>query len=509
MEAGRTKRIAKNTMILYVQMLLGLLVGLYTSRVILNVLGVEDFGIYNVVGGVVVMFSVLNNSMSSSTSRFLTFELGRKNYEKLKQYFDSSVFIHVAIGLLIVFIAELIGVWFMKTEMNISTLRMDAAIWVFHATILSLFLTIVCVPYRAVIVAREKFTVLAVVSVIELLLRLIIVFLLLLTTHDKLIVYAILSFIVQVLLSISYVVYCRTYFAETRGKMRVNRSLHKEMFSFAGWSLFGDSAVMLMTQGVNVLLNIFFGATVNAARGVAVQVQGMVGRFISSFQVAVNPQLTKSYANKDLDYMHRLIYSSSKYSFCLFLLLALPVFLDTQLILVLWLKIVPEHTVNFIRLLLLISLIDCLANPLIVAAKATGVIRKYQTVLGTLLLLVVPISYTMLRLGYPPDIVFVVHLFIVVVGQVLRVILIKPMIDLSYKAYFSKVVMRCFIVLVLAPIIPVLFMYNMNESIIRFVLIGCSSVLSVGAVVYLFVLEVEEKKIITDKLTSRLGRAIV
>src|SRR5699024_3181701 len=308
MEVGRSKRIAKNTMILYVQMLLGMLVGLYTSRVILNVLGVEDFGIYNVVGGVVVMFSVLNNSMSSSTSRYLTFELGKGNLEQLKKVFGSSLFIHLGMGLLVVLIAEVVGLWFLQNKMQIPINRMDATVWVFHTTVFSLFLTIICVPYRATLIAHERFLIIALISISELIFRLGAVFLLLVLTYDKLILYAILTCVIQVLLSLGYIFYCRRYFNEAKGKPKISRGLSKEMFSFAGWSLFGDSAVMLMTQGVNVLLNLFFGAAVNAARGVAVQVQGMVGRFISSFQTAVNPQLTKSYAEGDLDYMHRLIF---------------------------------------------------------------------------------------------------------------------------------------------------------------------------------------------------------
>lgn len=509
MELERTNRIAKNTIILYVQMLLGLFVGLYTSRVILNVLGVEDFGIYNVVGGVVVMFSVLNNAMSSSSSRFLTFALGKKNQVQLKKVFGSSVFIHTGLGLLVLLIAELLGVWFMTAYMNIPTERMHAATWVFHTTVMSLFLTIACVPFRSVIIAHEKFIALALISVTELVLRLGVVFLLLVSTADKLIVYAFLTLFVQIILSLTYVLYCRKYFSETRGTLVWNRSLFKEMFSFAGWSLFGDSAVMLMTQGVNVLLNIFFGASVNAGRGIAVQVQGVISRFISSFQAAVNPQLTKSYANNDLIFMHRLIYSSSKFSFCLFLLLAMPVFLDTQHVLVLWLKIVPDHTVNFIRLLMLISLVDCLANPLITAAKATGTIRRYQSILGTLLLFVVPISYFLLKLGYAPEVVFVTHLFVVILGQIVRVILIKPMIHLSYKDYFFKVFVKCLVVAIFAPILPVLLAMNLDASLLRLFLIAGASVVSVSLLLYFFGLEEYEKKMIGERFFERLNRSIV
>lgn len=503
MEVGRSKRIAKNTMILYVQMLLGMLVGLYTSRVILNVLGVEDFGIYNVVGGVVVMFSVLNNSMSSSTSRYLTFELGKGNLKQLKKVFGSSLFIHLGMGLIVVLIAEIVGLWFLQNKMQIPITRMGAAVWVFHTTVFSLFLTIICVPYRATLIAHERFLILALISISELLFRLGAVFLLLVLNYDKLIVYAFLTCIIQVLLSLGYIFYCRKFFKETKGELRISKRLSKEMFSFAGWSLFGDSAVMLMTQGVNVLLNLFFGATVNAARGVAVQVQGMVGRFISSFQTAVNPQLTKSYAEGDLDYMHRLIFTSSKYSFCLFFLLGLPVFLDTNFILVLWLKIVPEHTINFIRLLLVISLVDCLANPLIVAAKATGRIRRYQTILGTILLFIVPISYLFLSLGFSAEYVFVVHLFIVVIGQVVRVLLIRPMISLSIKEYFIKVIFRSSIVFLLAPIIPVLFIYNMDESFLRFALISFTSLVSVSFVLLSVGMDKIERDLVLKNIIAR------
>lgn len=500
------KTIAKNTMILYTQLLLGMLIGLYTSRVILNVLGIEDFGIYNVVGGVVAMFGILNNAMSSSTSRFLTFELGNKNTDKLKIVFGSSLLIHLSIGLIIVMVAEPVGIWFMKTKMNIPLDRFDAALWVFHGAVACIFLSVISVPYGAVIIAHEKMAALATISIIDIILRLAIVIALPFFPFDKLIVYSLLLVVSQIIIQFMYWGYCINNFSEVQGKIRWTKSLFKEMSSFAGWSLFGDSAVLMMTQGVNILLNIFFGPIVNAGRGIAVQVQSIVIRFIGNFQTAINPQVTKSYAQNDLGYMHKLIFASSKYSFCLFLLLALPVFLDTTYILTLWLKQVPDHTVNYIRILMLISLIDCMANPLIVAAKATGIIKRYQIILGGLLLLIVPISYLLLTLGYPSEIVFIVHLAIALLGQIVRIILIKPMISLSLKVYLNKVILRCLSVLIFAPILPYLLLINMDESILRLILIILTSFISAIVVLYFIGMDLTEKRVVKDQLTSILRK---
>jgi len=504
-ETTNSKRIAKNTLVLYVQMFISMMIGLYISRVVLNVLGVEDFGIYNVVGGVVAMFGVLNSAMSSSTSRFITFELGRSKSNQLKLVFSMSLLIHFLIAVTICLVAESVGLWFLKNRLQIPPMRMDAATWVFHFSILSAFISIINVPYSAVIIAHEKMSVFAYFSLFDMVLKLIVVFLLQAIEFDKLKIYAMMLVIAQVILQLVYWIYCFRKFEEVRGGLKWDKPLFKEMTSFAGWSMFGDSAFLLFTQGLNILLNVFFGATVNAARGIAVQVQGVISRFIVGFQTALNPQITKSYAADDLNYMHQLIYASSKYSFFLLLLVSLPVFFETKNILVWWLKIVPGHTVNFVRIMLLISLIDTLANPLIFAAKATGKIKVYQSVLGSLLLLVVPAGYLALKLGLPPESVFIVHLVIVFIGQFVRVWLIRTMIELPLKEYVVKVVLKCCVVAVLSPIIPCILYSLLNESFYRFVLLLVVSSISIIAFSYLLGLDKSEKLVVVRAIAGMVN----
>ncbi|WP_437920451.1 hypothetical protein [Sphingobacterium sp. LRF_L2] len=497
-------RIAKNTFALYLQMLFSMLVGLYTSRVILNVLGVEDFGIFNVIGGVVAMFGILNSAMSSSTSRFITFELGHENLSRQHDVFSTALVIHFALALSVVMIAEPVGLWFLENHLTIPVARMDAAIWVFHASLFIVFFSILNVPFSAAIIAHEKMGAFAYFSILDISLKLAIVYILQIIDFDKLKIYAALLLCTQLVLQTITFFYCIRNFPEVRGKLTWKKDAAKEMSSFAGWSMFGDSAVLMFTQGLNILLNMFFGAPVNAARGIATQVQSVVTRFIGGFQTALNPQIIKSYAANDLIYMHKLIYASSKFSFFLLLILSLPVFFEAEQLLVWWLKIVPDHTVNFVRIMLLISLVDSLANPLIFSAKATGKIKKYQAVLGTLLLLVVPISYLFLWLGYPPESVFVVHLVVTVIGQIVRVVLIKPMINFRLKDYMQFVVFKCSLVLLLAPILPLISYLYINDLVIRFWLVLLCSLFSVLFSIYIMALNKTEKTLIKDFVYSKV-----
>lgn len=506
MTLDRTGRIAKNTLTLYGQMFLGMLIGLYTSRVVLNELGVEDYGLYSVVGGVVAMFGLLNTSMSGTTSRFITVALGQGSTDRLKQLFGLSLTIHILLGMLIVLLAEPIGLWFMQNKMQIPESRMDAAIWVFHCSVVTAFFHILNVPYNAMIVAHERMGIFAYFSLIDLFLRLGVVLTLPYFATDKLKLYAVLLLGIQILMQIIYWQYCFRNFHASRVGPAWDKDKFKEMSSFAGWSLFGDSSVLLFSQGINILLNVFFGPAINAARGIAVQVQSVVHRFIGSFQTAINPQLMKSYAAKDYLYMHKLIYSSSKFSFFLFLLLATPVFFEAHALLVWWLKIVPEYTVTFLRIILLISLIDCLANPLVISAKATGKIRKYQSILGTFLLMIVPISYVFLKLDFPPYTVFVVHLVVASIGHCIRVLLIKPLIDLNGKEYVRQVILKVLIVLFLAPILPAVFYMNLEEGIPRITVVGLGTLVSICLIVWNFGVNLNERELIVKQVKQRLSR---
>lgn len=479
MVSERATKIAKNTLMLYIQMFLGMLVGFYTSRVVLNELGVEDYGIYNVVGGVVAMFGLLNMSMASTTSRFITIELGRNDQDELRNTFGQTLTIHLLLALIIVVVSEPIGLWFLNNKMTIPLKRLDAAHWVFHLSIATAFISIINVPYNAIIVAHERMGIYATYSFLDVTLKLAVVLILPFFKSDKLIFYACMLFAVQFFMQFLYFKFCFKTFKESQVGLKWNRARFKKMSSFAGWSLFGDASALMFTQGLNVLLNVFFGPSVNAARGVAVQVQSVITRFINGFQTALNPQLFKSYAVKDYQFMHKLVFTSSKYSFFIFLFVSMPVFFEANMLLEIWLKIVPEYSVVFLRIIILISLIDCLANPLVISAKATGNIKKYQIVLGLFLLLIVPISYLFLKNGYPPQSVFIVHLIIACLGQVIRVYLVKGLIRLSIKDYILQVVFKITVVFIVSSILPMLVFLNYTPGLVRLFLVIIAVMFSV------------------------------
>lgn len=377
-------KIAKNTMMLYFRMLLNMIVSFYTSRIVLDALGIDDFGIYNVVGGIVVLFTFLNTAMSSATQRFLTFELGKKSgVERLSKVFSTSLNIHVLISFFIVILSETIGLYFLNEFMVIPSERMVAANVVYQCSILSCIMGIMTLPFNAIIVSYEYMDVFAWISIFDVILKLVIAYLLYITFFDKLIVYSVLLFLVTLITSIIYVLYCYKKFPECKYRCVRDRSLFKSMCSFAGWNLIGNFAYICFTQGLNILLNMFFGPAVNAARGIAVQMQGVIGRFAGSFQIAVNPQITKKYAANNMDGMYLLLYKSSKISFFLLFIVSYPIILQTENILNFWLVDVPNYTVSFFRIIICISMIEVLANPLNIGAQATGKVKKYQIILNS------------------------------------------------------------------------------------------------------------------------------
>ena len=352
---------AKNAGMLYIRMLLTMAVTLYTSRVILQTLGVDDFGIYSVVAGFVTMLGFLNSAMSSATQRFLSFELGKPGDKDMRGIFSMSLNIHVLIAVFVLVLGETVGLWFVKTQMTIPADRMLAAEWVFHFALLSFMVTIVSVPYNALIIAHERMSVFAWVSIIDVTLKLLIVFMLSWFGMDKLILYAVLSLAVVFIVFMVYRSYCKFRFKESRFRLYWDKKLFNIMLSYTGWNLWGNIAAVMSGQGVNVLLNIFFGPTVNAARAIAMQVSGALNSFVQNLQVAVNPQIIKSYAEQDMDYMHRLVCYGAKYNFFVLLLLSLPVLNNTEIILSTWLSTVPENTVIFTKLIILTILIDSLS----------------------------------------------------------------------------------------------------------------------------------------------------
>lgn len=498
-QTSNNKRIAKNTLLLYVRMLFGMLVSLYTSRVILQTLGVEDYGVYNVVGGVITMFTFLNSAMSSATSRYITFEIGKGNMEQLKKVFSTALQIHAIIALLIVILGETVGLWFLMNELVIPDGRMDAAMWVYQCSIVSCVVGIMSVPYNADIIAHEKMSAFAYISVFETILRLIIVYLLVVLPFDKLKVYAILVLLVGLLIRYIYTRYCHKHFEESHYVHRIDKSLLKEMSSFAGWSFWGNLAAILYSQGLNMMLNIFFGPVVNAARGIATQVQGVIQQFVGNFQMALNPQITKTYAAGELQQMHSLMFRSARFSFMLLFFLSLPIILETNYILSLWLGTVPENTVIFIRIIIAISLIYTIANPCVIANQATGKVKVYQTVVGGLLLLILPNSYIVLKLGAPAYSVFIVHFCVESIAQFARMYMLRNMIDLPLLSYVKNIYLPIMGVVLLSVVLPMLVYNNMQEGIIRLFAVGMTCVISVALTSLFIGMTRNERTFLIDK----------
>ena len=503
-QSANNKRIAKNTLLLYVRMLFGMLVSLYTSRVILQTLGVEDYGVYNVVGGVISMFTFLNGAMSSATSRYITFEIGKGNIEQLKKVFSTSLQIHAVIALLIVILGETVGLWFLMNELVIPEGRMDAAMWVYQCSIVSCVVGIMSVPYNADIIAHEKMSAFAYISVLEIISKLAIVYLLVVLPFDKLKVYAVLVLMVGLLIRYIYTRYCHKHFEESHYIHRIDKPLLKEMSSFAGWSFWGNLASILYTQGLNMMLNIFFGPVVNAARGIATQIQGVVQQFVGNFQMALNPQITKTYAAGELQKMHSLMFRSARFSFMLLFFLSLPILLETNYILTLWLGIVLENTVIFARIIIAISLIYTIANPCVIANQATGKVKVYQAVVGGLLLLILPISYIVLKMGAPAYSVFIVHFCVESVAQFARMYMLRNMIDLPLLSYVKNIYLPIMGVVLLSLVLPMLVYNNMQEGFIRLLAVGMTCVVSVAMTSLFIGMTRNERTFLIDKLLKVL-----
>ena len=504
--SDNNKRIAKNTLLLYFRMLFMMAVSLYTSRVVLNTLGVEDYGIYNVVGGVVAMFGFINGSMSSATQRYITFALGKGDKTRLQTVFSTTLQIHTLIAGIIILLGETIGLWFLYNKMQIPADRMDAAFWVLQCSIMDTVVMIVSVPYNADIIAHEKMSAFAYISILEVVLKLVIVYMLVVFSFDKLILYAFLLLAIQLMIRFCYSIYCNRHFEETKYKHVWDKDLFKEMTGFAGWSMFGNLAGVLFSQGLNMLLNVFFGPIVNAARAVAVQVQSAIQQFVGNFQMALNPQITKTYAKGELGDMHRLMFRSAKFSFFLLFFLSLPVLFETNFILTVWLKTVPEDTVAFLRIMICTSLIYTLSNPLIIANQATGKVKKYQAICGSILLLILPVSYVCLRLGCPAYSVFIVHFMMELLTQMVRMILLRPMIGIRVRDYFNHIYKQVLVVIAMSIVLPALVYLNVEAGFIRFVIVGLACVVSVATSAYLLGLSSNERVFVKAKVITAIHK---
>jgi O-antigen/teichoic acid export membrane protein len=495
------KRIAKNTMFLYFRMMLTMVVSLYTVRVILSTLGVVDYGLYNVVGGIVTMFSFLSSSMASASQRFFSFDLGKNDMGQLKRTFSMTIFVYIIISVAILILAETIGLWFLNTKMVIPAERMIAANWIYQFSILSFLVTMFAIPYNSVILARENMAVYAYISIVEVILKLGMVFFLLLFSIDKLKLYAVLIFVTSCIVSFIYIVVCKRKYKETQFEFYWDKDLFKSMFSYSSWMLMGTMTTLLSNQGLNILINIFFGPAINAARAIAYQVNFAVVSFSNNFYTSIRPQIVKSYAAADNSYMITLAIQSSKFSFYLLLLVAMPILFETKFLLDLWLKDTTESMVVFTRLIVLFSIVMSLENPLSAMVQATGNLKRYELLIGSFTLLSLPISFILFKLGFAAEssiyVLIVTNIFVLF----LRLWVIRDLVGMSIKRYSRDVLLIISAVTIIAMTPPIILRYYLEENTIsRFLIVSISCVISVLFSLFYIGLNTEERKFLVDKL---------
>ena len=499
-----TQRIAKNTIILYFRMAVTMLVSLYASRVVLNSLGVSDYGIYNVVGGVVGMFSLLSGSLSAAISRFLTYEIGKGNPEKINEVFSVSCVVQAGLAIGVILIMEIVGVWFLNTQMNIPEDRMYAANWVLQCSFFSFAVGLVSVPYNALIVAREKMNVMAYISIIETFLHLAVVLSLFISPFDKLIFYGVLLLLVAIFIRFVNVIYCKKHFVESHFRLVKNKESYLSIFSFAGWNFFSQGSQLLNTLGTNLLTNIFFGVEVNAARAIAVQVNKSIRQFINSFMIAVNPQITKSYAVGELSYMHSLICRSAKFSFFVMLFFAIPIWMETPFILKLWLNIVPTYTVVFVRLILVAALCTVLTYPIDTAQAATGKVKKASIVITMWSSLVFPLTWLAFYLGTSPTAYYFLYIIVYFLLIFIKLYLVAELIQMKMRYFLMKVLFKVSLIALMAIVPPYLLLCILKAGLLRFLVIGVISVLWTSVVIYFIGLDRMEKTFLYQQIQKRI-----
>lgn len=470
--SANNRRIAKNTMLLYMRMLLLMLVSLYTSRINLNALGVVDFGIYGVVGGVVSMFYIVSNALVGSINRFLAFEIGAKNQDRLNKVFCTAKGIQYIIVGLVFVLAETVGAWFLNNKMVIPADRIVAANWIYQFSTISFCMDLLVIPYTAAIIAHEKMSAFAYISIFTAVGKLVVAWTTMIAPIDRLIWFGALILVNSTIIRSIYIFYCKRHFVECTCKFQFHKSIWKEMFGFAGWNFIGTLAAILRDQGGNILINLFAGPVVNAARSIANQVNNAVSSFADNFQTALKPQITKSYAARNFDYLYKLIFQGARLSYYILLILALPILCNTHYIIQLWLGEVPDSTVLFVQLILIFTMSESLAGSLITAMLATGKIKIFQIVVGGLNLLNIPLSYIVLKLGAIPEMIVVVSIFISICCEMARILLLRKMINMSAKAFLYHVYFNVIAVSIIACLLPLYLHGVLEENFGSFILIS-------------------------------------
>lgn len=507
--ADNNKRIAKNTAILYVRMVILMAVNLYTSRIVLEKLGVEDYGIYNAVAGFISMFALMTNSLTAAISRFLTYELGKLSVasecveasRRLKETFSTSIIIQGIIGIVILVLSESFGVYFLNTEMNIPESRMTAANWVFQFSLITFFINMISIPYNSIIVAHEKMSVFAYIGLFQGFSTLIIAFLIDAFPLDSLITYSGLLCLLSIIIRLLYGMYCNRNFEESRFSWVFRKDLLKEIFGFAGWNFIGAGSGVLRSQGVNILMNIYCGPIVNAARGLSVQVNNAVHQFSTSFTTALNPQITKHYAAGDIRYSLSLVFQGARFSLYLYSFLAIPIIIETDTILNLWLHEVPLHTVAFIRLVMIYSMIESMSSTMVTLMLATGKIRNYQLLVGGIQMLHFPAAWIVLELGLEPELTYFCAMGVALCCLTARLYMLHNMVNLPVRQFLKNVFLNIAMVVTLAVIPPFALQYIMTEGFVRLCVVTIVSITSLAASIYFIGCNTKEQIMITSKLS--------
>ena len=496
------KRIAKNTLYLYLRMLLVMGISLYTVRAILDILGVVDYGIYNVVGGVVTMFAFMNKTLSTSSQRYFSVALAKDDHEDLKRVFSLNLTVFLLLGVIVFVLLETVGLWFVNNKMTIPDDRMFAANVVYQLSIISMLFHIVMIPYMAMVIAQEKMNIFAIIGVAEALMKVAIVFLLMISPIDKLIFYGILMLLMTLGNLLWYVIYCLRHYPESRFHWYWNKQEAVELLGFSGWHFLGTFSVTCRSQGINILLNLFFNPAVNAARAVAYQIYGAVQQLVTNFFTAVKPQIYKSYASEQYEDLYMLINRSTLICAFLTSLVVFPVVANTDFILGLWLKEVPEYAVIFTQLVLINGLVDSVDGPTIASALATGRIRRYMLIVSSIILINIPVSYLALLLGGKPWVTMCISIGLSFVAVVVRGYLLKGMIGFPFNRYLFlifKIIIVSFILLLICRFV----IYGAAQSILQFILWSIVIILII-LLFYTIILSKNDRRFAIELLKNKL-----
>lgn len=497
--------IANNTILLYIRQIIIMIITLYTASIIINSLGPVDYGINNVVAGVVVLFSFINNSMSDSSQRFLNIAIGQKNQVYISKVFTTSILMHIVIAIIVLAFSETFGLWFITSQLNLPNERIMAIAFCYQASIFSAILLILRVPFYSTVICHEDMRFFAGISIFEVFLKLCIAFIVKYSLFDKLIIYSVLGVIVNIIILFIYLYLIIIKYKIPFRIKKIDKNLLTKMITFSGWSLLGGTAEVGKSQGINIILNIFSGVTVNAAMGIANQVSTSVYSFVSNFQLAYKPQLIKSYATEDFYYFRKMILFSSKLSFFLLTFISVPLLVNVDFVLTIWLKDYPSYTNSFIKLIIINQLICSLFGSLYMAVQAIGKIRNYQIIVSCIVILNVPLSYIFMKLGYSPNSVLIIRIFISLIALFWRIFYLKNKIDITPLIFISEVVIKCVIIFIFC-FIPPFFLSLITDGVIQFFVTCTLSVVWSIVLIYFIGFDLNQKIIIKKIIKEKIKK---